>query len=254
MAYHRSKTTIDLNRASLSTLEKHLGEAYAKVAAYESSLTERQAQLRAAPAELRTISQRLAEIDNSLSLVWGKRQPKQGLMGQLFGATELPAWTKTRIASLQSEKSELQRRQNHLQGLAVHVRVTEGAISEARSWLAKLRAATDRKLKKRDTVVELRASAAKNAKETRDVGFTVRHSLTRQPWCPYCGGELGTSPHADHIYPVAKGGRSVPKNMVLVCATCNIMKRDLTLAAFIRKFSLDREAIERRLQTLHKDF
>ncbi len=62
------------------------------------------------------------------------------------------------------------------------------------------------------------------------------------------------TPHADHIHPLSKGGRSVAGNMVWVCANCNSMKRDLTLAGFVRKFGLDRQAIENRLQQLGKEY
>lgn len=65
---------------------------------------------------------------------------------------------------------------------------------------------------------------------------------------------LGDEPHADHIYPVSKGGRSMPKNMVYVCAPCNSQKINLTLAGFIKKYNLDRDEIERRLQELGKEF
>ena len=76
----------------------------------------------------------------------------------------------------------------------------------------------------------------------------------KQTHCPYCGGGLGAQPHADHIYPVAKGGLSTIANMVLVCAECNNKKAEHTLTAFIRLYGLDRGAIETRLTELGKDF
>ena len=72
--------------------------------------------------------------------------------------------------------------------------------------------------------------------------------------CPYCSRGLGTQPHADHIYPVAKGGLSTIANMVLVCAECNNKKAEHTLRAFIQLYNLDREAVEARLAELGKDF
>lgn len=127
-------------------------------------------------------------------------------------------------------------------------------IDAARSWAAKLEDAVGRKQRKRDSLVELRAAAAANSNETRKVGSTVKRKLTRKPWCPYCGGILGLDSHADHIYPVSKGGRSAPRNMVYVCSECNARKRNLTLHGFMRKYGLDRAAIEARLDELGKDY
>jgi hypothetical protein len=42
--------------------------------------------------------------------------------------------------------------------------------------------------------------------------------------------------------------------MVNVCTACNVKKGTLTLAAFIRRYDLSREEIERRLMALGKDF
>lgn len=62
------------------------------------------------------------------------------------------------------------------------------------------------------------------------------------------------SGHADHIYPVAKGGLSTTKNMVYVCAICNKKKSDLTLREFIIKEKLSRDRVERNLELLKKHF
>jgi 5-methylcytosine-specific restriction endonuclease McrA len=89
---------------------------------------------------------------------------------------------------------------------------------------------------------------------SRDLTDTVKKTLPAHSNCPYCGESLGETPHADHIYPVTKGGHSVAANMVLVCAACNLKKGSMTLRAFIMKYGLDREAIEMRLHELGKDF
>jgi 5-methylcytosine-specific restriction endonuclease McrA len=103
-------------------------------------------------------------------------------------------------------------------------------------------------------IEELRAAAASSHEKTRELGARVRNRLAKQSQCPYCGGALGPSPHADHIYPVSKGGRSVERNMVMVCASCNIKKAHLTLSAFIKTYQLNRDEIEARLTVLEKDF
>ena len=254
MAYKRRKGRVGLRRASLATLEKHLVDARARVSSIEASIAECQAQARSAPSQMREVQRELARIDSALSELRGVRQPKGGLLSSLLGLKEQPATVKSQISSLELEQSNLRQRQWELERLQTAVQGREGSLERARSWLAKLEEAAARKRRKRDSLIELRAAAASNTTETRHVGAAVRRELIRQPWCPYCGGQLGADPHADHIYPVSKGGRSVPKNMVYVCARCNGMKRNLTLAVFIRKFSLDRTAIEGRLEQLHKEF
>lgn len=100
---------------------------------------------------------------------------------------------------------------------------------------------------------ELKARVANAEGKTRLLANSVKNRLSQNHSCPYCGDTLGNGPHADHIYPVAKGGISSDKNMVYVCAQCNIRKRDMTLSAFIRKYKLDRDGIEGRLIKMGKD-
>ena len=254
MAYKRRKGSVDLRRASLPTLEKHLAEAQARVASVEASLAKYRAEARLAPSQLKEIQVNLAAVEKSLLQLRAVRQPKKGLIGNLFGLTEQPANVKSQISSLEVQQSTLRYRQSELQRLGTAIQSWEGSLERARSWLSKLEETVSRKRRKKDSLIELRAAAALNAIETRQVGATVRRKLVRQPWCPYCGGSLGSDPHADHIYPVSKGGRSVPKNMVYACARCNSMKKNLTLTGFVRKFSLDRATIEGRLEQLNKEF
>lgn len=254
MAYKRRKGSVDLRRASLPTLEKHLAEAHARVSSVEASLAKYRAEARLAPSQLREIQANLSAVDTALSQLRAVRQPKRGLIGNLLGLTEQSANVKSQISSLEFQQSTLRHRQSELERLETAIQSWEGSLERARSWLSKLEEAVSRKRRKKDSLIELRAAAALNAIETRQAGATVRRRLTRQPWCPYCGGPLGSDPHADHIYPVSKGGRSVPKNMVYVCAQCNSTKKNLTLTGFVRKFSLDRAAIEGRLEQLNKEF
>ncbi len=101
----------------------------------------------------------------------------------------------------------------------------------------------------------LRAIAARESGRARERAWRIKSKMRAvTDECAYCGGPLGNNPHADHIHPIAKGGLSVAANMVMVCETCNIKKGTDTLQAFIRTFSLDRDAIERRLLSQGKDF
>ena len=99
-----------------------------------------------------------------------------------------------------------------------------------------------------------RALLAKLKGKSRDRAGVIKKVLPRTESCPYCGGLLGSQPHADHIYPQSKGGLSVEANMVYVCVTCNNNKGDLTLAAFIQHFGLNRSLVEERLRALGKEF
>ena len=122
------------------------------------------------------------------------------------------------------------------------------------TYLIKVKTALVKKMKHD----KLSGLAAAHIDKTRQRAETVKHEIQTQiekfPSCPYCFGEIGDVPHADHIYPVAMGGLSIVKNMVYVCSTCNSKKRDYTLREFIEKNDLDRERIEKTLKTLGKKY
>lgn len=50
--------------------------------------------------------------------------------------------------------------------------------------------------------------------------------------CVYCGSIQGPF-HFDHIFPVSRGGRNEPSNLVVACDTCNISKNDRTLVEWV---------------------
>ncbi len=112
---------------------------------------------------------------------------------------------------------------------------------------------------KKEALDALKVRAASSSAEARKLAQSVKKRLVDQlkvlNVCPYCGKPLNlATAHADHIYPISKGGRSVLKNMVYVCDNCNILKNDKTLTQFIRIVGYDRHAIESRLYLLRKDF
>ncbi len=104
----------------------------------------------------------------------------------------------------------------------------------------------------------LEAAAAAHFGRTREKADAIKHNLSGQvniyPNCPYCDGVLGEQPHADHIFPVSRGGLSTPDNLVLVCDICNSKKTNKTLREFIISENLDRTRIERVLIMLGKRF
>lgn len=254
MAHRRRRGSFSVARASLPTLERHLAEARERVSSIEASLADCRSQAASAARLVKEIDQEFAEIEAAITRLRGIRQPKRGLMASVFRLTELPSDIKSQISALESRQSSLRNRQWELGRLPKSIGSWESSLERARSWLSKLEDAAARKRRKRDNLNELRARAASNVVETRSIGARVKRKLPVPERCPYCGDSLGPDPHADHIYPVSKGGRSVSRNMVYVCGQCNSNKKNLTLAAFILKFSLDRAAIEQRLQQLGKDF
>ncbi len=103
----------------------------------------------------------------------------------------------------------------------------------------------------------IKALAAAHTGKTRQLATTVKNQLKQQlavlSGCPYCGGSLGESPHADHIYPVAKGGLSTEKNMIYVCQQCNMQKRDKTVLEFVSEDSkLDLSQVISNIRKLGK--
>ncbi len=99
-----------------------------------------------------------------------------------------------------------------------------------------------------------RAIIARAKDATRDAARPLKARAQRDHECPYCGCEIGESPHLDHIYPVKLGGLSVDTNCVHVCGSCNLNKRDMTINQFIDAYSLDRSLVFKRLRALGKSY
>ncbi len=111
---------------------------------------------------------------------------------------------------------------------------------------------------KEKKVQQTKAKASAFDNEIRRGTDTIKNSLKGQivahPYCPYCMSEITfSSCHADHIYPVNKGGLTTDGNMVLVCKTCNLKKRDLTLRQFCKNSNISYDEVCSRLEALHKD-
>jgi len=111
-----------------------------------------------------------------------------------------------------------------------------------------------KRMKAKEKLDNLRAQAAISIEQRREMAYALKKKLVVTKECPYCGEEIGTIWHADHIYPVSRGGQSTLKNMVIVCPSCNAKKSGLTLLLFIEKCNLNRDEIVRRLKSLDKEF
>lgn len=113
--------------------------------------------------------------------------------------------------------------------------------------------AAQNKLEKAARAKANRAIVARAKGEVRTDASRLKKSLPRDHACPYCGGNLGVTPHPDHIHPVSKGGLSIKTNLVYVCSPCNTKKKNLTLNQFIDLAKLDYKLVRSRLQMLGKD-
>lgn len=262
------------------SLEENLTSARERLAKMESSLVELRKQENISQQQLQDITKKLDVVSERLSRLRTTRQARLGFLGSLLNLTEIPPENQREISSLEVEASLLNLEKSKydrlLKNLTHSIKIHQEAVWPQRSRVSGHERAVARKARREEKLVELRVAAAAkavahkareeeklaelraaatgNVEQNRKVGASVKRGIKKQPWCPYCGGQLGQNPHADHIYPVSKGGRSVPKNMVYVCSNCNALKRNLTLSGFVRKYKLDRSAIEYRLEELGKEY
>lgn len=109
------------------------------------------------------------------------------------------------------------------------------------------------KQNKNQHLENIKGLAAQAINKTRQRANQIKSNMIINDFCPYCGERIDEV-HVDHIYPVAKGGLSSTKNMVRVCALCNMKKKDLTLSQFIKKYKFDRDFVEGNLDLLNKSY
>jgi 5-methylcytosine-specific restriction endonuclease McrA len=165
--------------------------------------------------------------------------------------SELPEWWKRRQAEIGSLcKSGYQTPVRHyLFALQSAVLVIPRIVHEKEKEKAKNAA---RKKKK-----ERSATLAAYESKSRNVGQTLMSEMKktlRFPYlCPYCGKSTDkTDIHVDHINPVSNGGLSVERNLIPVCASCNLAKRDSSLRRFCKAQGFDFEAVCDRLEAMDK--
>lgn len=248
------RSKVNLTRASVAQLQVHLERAEERVAQEEARVTGLRQGARA-PEEPARSERRLDAIARaSAELTADARSQRSFMRRLLLLGPRLTRATRNQLAKLDEEAIKLR---GQLEAGARHeaqLRLAYETLTRRKQWAARVRQAMAVKLKKKARTEELKAAAASGTEAARRLGHAVKQQLTRDTHCPYCCNPLGEEPHADHIYPIAKGGRSVRRNMVLVCASCNTRKGHLTLTAFILKYGLSREGIEERLAGLDKDF
>ena len=112
-------------------------------------------------------------------------------------------------------------------------------------------------IKKRVKKKEQSAKLAAYGRSSRQKGDIIAKNIkknTEFPFrCPYCLSITEKDNcHVDHINPVSNGGLSLLKNMVLVCKSCNLKKKDNSLRIFCKENNLNYLDICERLEKLGK--
>jgi 5-methylcytosine-specific restriction endonuclease McrA len=178
-----------------------------------------------------------------------------GLLNKFKDIREINPDAKNKIATLRAEISNLDTKMSKLNWIDLKVQKhSEYNIHKLQEFLDKLDNRIEFFKKKKENLTNLKNRAEGEAKKIRALGTSVKKGLQINALCPYCGNFIDGIPHADHIYPVSKGGYSVRGNMVYVCSDCNLKKKDMTLQKFIQKFNFNRDEIESRLNDLKKDY
>ena len=126
-------------------------------------------------------------------------------------------------------------------------------ISKLRNEL-KLLKSLKPKLKEQEKSARIKGYEDRARQGSSNLKKNLEYQLKLLNKCPYCRKEIAFETcHADHIYPIAKGGLTTKSNMVLVCEECNRSKSKSTLRQFAKKHSLNLDQIEKDLDLLGKD-
>lgn len=156
-------------------------------------------------------------------------------------------------------KQNYQKKQSSINSRIHNAELRLSALLQARNLVqSKEESIQEREKAAASEVGKYKAYAAAYFDESRKLATSVKNEMHDQEGivtgCPYCGSLLDDIPHADHIYPITKGGLSVKENMVYVCSKCNLKKSGMTLREFIRKAGLKRTFVENNLEKLGKIF
>jgi 5-methylcytosine-specific restriction endonuclease McrA len=145
--------------------------------------------------------------------------------------------------------------ENEIKRLEIISELIQKAISDK---LVRQKMKITREKSRAEKLALEKAHAAAYRGETRELANVIKRKLNQEfknhDFCPYCFNPIGDSPHADHIYPVSRGGLSTIENMIYVCKDCNSKKSDFTLLEFIKASNLNRDRIEVVLEKMGKRF
>ena len=204
------------------------------------------ARLEEAKNKDRILEQKAIEfVDSHLNILSRSKAFNYSFRGLQAGSTP----TKADIFLCRRIKSQYQ----HHAAIKKRISLIKLTIPKAEAKIIRLKEEAIRQKRTKEILDRKKAQYATTVDETRNLAQSIKRRLPTNHNCPYCDGPLGENYHADHIYPVSKGGQSRESNMVNVCETCNLKKKDDTLNTFIRKYGLNRDSIERNLIKLGKE-
>lgn len=252
----------DPSKASLSSLVRKEGILKENVEAMRYNLP--QMELNEIDTQIRLLEEKYVEVISKCCRL--EQEAKAIVSGPKMFFHNLIGTEKSNAAKQTSEKIFLKARNLNkiseeyyseielLKDKSYKIREYERILSKyniIREWREKREIEEDKKLKVKNII-------SKSNEGKRNLAKGIRQKVFKNESCPYCGNKIDYCNkqdfHLDHIYPVSKGGMSTIKNMVYVCSSCNLKKGKYTLRYFIKKYSLDRDAIENRLEELGKDF
>lgn len=246
-------TTSKITKMSLPTLQLKRSDAEKKI----SELTNELISESVVKNELIKIEKSKIEISNinkEISTLKKRREIADGWIGVIFKTQVIPKNVINSIEKLESKVKNIEGIIHKSESIIWNQENTKKRLENGVVWLDKVTQRIKTIENKDEKLQSLKNKAAESNKIKRVIAKGIKRSLADNEECPYCGFILMGAIHADHIYPVSKGGESTKKNMVLVCADCNSKKSALTLQAFIKKYNLNRDEIETRLSNLGKDF
>lgn len=245
---------IDPKKLSLAAIKNHINRCN-EVINYMISLINKSTHtylaIKSEECELRN---QISVIENEIQRLSQIRENTPGFFGELFSRTHQPQWA---LDKIQANRENLDPLRSKISDILFHKDAEarfKPALIKWNAWKETLESAKHLHEAKLEKIQILKAKAARNSNETRTLATSVKRKLNKQDHCPYCSEELDDNAHVDHIYPVSKGGKSTIRNMVYVCAACNLNKMDMTLQLFIKKYDLDRDDIESALDELGKDY
>jgi 5-methylcytosine-specific restriction endonuclease McrA len=193
-------------------------------------------------------------IDIKISNLKKIKEPRPGFVSAIFGSKQTPPEVLAKINDLEKSKDLIDIAESRNITFEYENTIDKIKHEERNLELIKKCIQINLNSSKESKRQSLINKAAENAEKKRKIAGNIKKHLVENEWCPYCGIRLSDDKHADHIYPIAKGGESTIKNMVFVCVNCNSKKKDMTLQMFIKKFQLDRNKIEKTLEEMGKEF
>jgi len=208
--------------------------------------------LKRLPKEIETKDIKLEELFDT---IWKKTKKKlgdrpEGIIASLDGTkdkwdTEEKKINEDYLERIDKESDELERLEALFEPSQSKIRQYEHTLKLLLNILAGKR--------KKERYARLSSYEGKTRQTGQTIIQKIRNETEEYFLCPYCKEESKKEDsHVDHIYPVSKGGLSTETNMVLVCSSCNLKKKDRTLYNFSKLNKLDFEEIVSQLELLGK--